>query len=90
MPNYWDIVKKAISDAVGNAVGAVPQAGISLAGGLAQKQASQLAPGVSVPNIANQPKRIIGDIANNMATKAVNTATKPAEVVRLDTRIMHR
>lgn len=85
MPNYWDIVKKAISDAVGNAVGAVPQAGISLAGGLAQKQASQLAPGVSVPNIANEPKRIIGDIANNMATKAVNTATKPAEVIRLDT-----
>ncbi len=41
MANYWDIIKKAVSGAVGNAVGAVPQAGISLAGGLAQKQASQ-------------------------------------------------
>jgi len=87
MPNYWDIIKKAVGDAVGNAVGAVPQAGISLAGGLAQKQASQLAPGVSVPGIANEPKRIIGDLANNMASKAVNIATKPAEVVRLDTAL---
>ena len=85
MPNYWDIVKKAISDVVGNAVGAVPQAGISLAGGLAQKQASQLSPGVSVPEIARKPKRIIGDISSNMASTAVDIATKPAEVARLDT-----
>jgi hypothetical protein len=81
------MIKEALSNAVGNAVGAIPQAGISLAGGLAQKQASQLAPGVSVPGIANEPKRIIGSISNNMASKAVNIATKPAEVIRLDTAL---
>jgi len=85
MPNYWDGIKQAISNAIGNAAGAIPQASVSLAGGLAQKQASQLAPGVNVSNITNEPKRLIDDLSNKYAGKAVNTVTKPAEVIRLDT-----
>ena len=85
MPNYWDSIKQAISNAIGNAVGAVPQASISLAGGLAQKQASQLSPGVSIPTVADQPKAIISDLSANIGAKAFGTVTKPAEVIRLDT-----
>jgi hypothetical protein len=85
MANYWDIIKKAIGSTVGNAAGAIPQAATSLAGGLVQRQVTQMAPGVSVAPITEQRNRVIGDITTNMATKAVNVVTKPAEVARLDT-----
>jgi hypothetical protein len=83
--NYWDIIKKAISSTVGNAAGALPQAASSLAGGLVQKQVTQMAPGVSVAPITEKRNRLIGDITTNIATKAVDAVTKPAEVARLDT-----
>ena len=87
MPNYWDSIKQAISNAVGSALGITPQTSLSLGAGLAQGSVGRSGYNVDLSTIADKPKTEIADLSSKIGSTAVGTVTKPAEIIKLDTAL---
>lgn len=82
MANYWDSIKGVLSDTIGDALAVIPRAAISLAGGVASRSVPIATQGIQ--NITEQKNKEVTKIAQEVAAKATNAATKPAEIIRAD------
>lgn len=87
MANYWDQIKEALSNTIGKGISAPFKAATSLGGGMAQArtvQAGQPQVAKSIQTAVTQKQQQAEKIATKAATKTVNIAAAPAEVVRAD------
>lgn len=88
MANYWDKVKDAVASAIGKGLSAPFQAAVGLGGGMTQARVVQK--GAPAPVTTGLGTVVRGKqaeaekIGKAAGKKAVDIATKPAEVVRAD------
>jgi hypothetical protein len=82
VPNYWDSIKGVLSDTIGDALAVIPKAAMSLAGSTVSRTVPVATQGIQ--NITEQKNQEISKIAREVATKATDVITKPAEVIRAD------
>jgi len=89
MASFWDSLKKTVADTLGRGLAAPAQAILGLGSGMTQAKVAPTAPTVAQGIAAQEQlqRQSVEQIASSMATKAVNVAAKPAEVIKLSTAV---
>lgn len=86
MASYWEKFKSVVSDSIGKSIAAPIESILGLGGGITQNKIGVVSPDVA-KSFAQQTatsQQQVRDIANKVATDAVNVGAKPAETIRLD------